>query len=172
MIISGVHSFFCFMRGSTQSGPDAMSNAGGIGDDQGGTRIGSSFRQCFYCLVVIGSHGNLGHIYISICHGNGCQIFFSAFLAACGKFCGRAQGSCFGCLSACIGVNFRIQYQDIDIPSTGKDMIQTAESYIICPAVSAHDPLDGVRGISMLFCHILSHEHSVTKFGRIFKKGI
>ncbi len=95
----------------------------------------------FYSLVHVGSQSDLCYINISVRHGDHAEVFFLSLFACCRKFsdsCGRGG---FRGLAARVGVNFRIQYENVDVFSGRKDMIQTTEADIVCPAVAAEDPL-------------------------------
>ena len=147
MIVAGIHRLFGLLGRASQACADAVGDTGGIGDDQGRARIGGSFRERADRLAQIGAHGNLGHIYGAVGHGHGCQVLFGRLLAAGGKFGSGAQRGCLGSLAAGVGVDFRVQHQDIDILSAGQHMVQAAEADVVGPAVAAYDPLYGGSGI-------------------------
>ena len=68
------------------------------------------------------------------------RSFFGRRLAARGKLGHGAARGGFGGLAAGVGVDFGIQHQDVDVPAGGQDMVQTAVTDIVGPAVAADDP--------------------------------
>ena len=46
----------------------------------------------------------------------------------------------FGCLSAGVGVDFRVQNQEVDVLAGGDDMVETAVTDVIGPAVATDAP--------------------------------
>ena len=167
------------MGRAAHAGPETVGDTGGIGDEQRGARIGCSLGDCLDGLIEVSPHGNLGHIHGSVGHGHGRQVLFRRFLAAGDKFCGRAQRGCLGSLTAGVGVNFRVQYQNIDIFPAGQYVVQTAETDIIGPSVSADDPLDGVSVLLWLSRRdaapgggFLRHQHAVAEFRGVLEEGV
>ena len=112
-----------------------------VSNNQGWSRISLSLRDRLHCLVEVSSHCDLSNIYIAIAHCNTCQIFLLGFLSACRELCHCTCLCSLGGLSTCVRVNFSIEYHNIDILSACKDMIQSTESDVISPSVSAENPL-------------------------------
>ena len=83
----------------------------------------------------------MSHIYITVAHRNHAQIFFAVRFTGSGKFCYRTDRRSFRHLTAGIRVHFRIQYQNIYVSARSDNVIQTAETDIVCPAVTADNPV-------------------------------
>ena len=92
-------------------------------------------------LILIGTHGDLCHIDVTIAHGDGSQILLLDVLTACSKLCHRADRCCLGSLTARIGINLGVDAEDIDILAGSKHMIHTAKADIVAPAVTTDNPL-------------------------------
>ena len=155
MPVTSLYSQLFFCLRFAHAFLDTMIDTRSISDDHRWSRISLCLCDGLHCLVEICAHGNLCHIYISIAHGNAGQVFLLHFLAACCKLGNRTCRGSFGRLSACVGVHFCIKYHDIDIFSAGKYMVQTAESYIVRPAVTAKDPLGFFTQEVFLFQNLL-----------------
>ena len=67
-----------------------------------------------------------------------------ANLATAAAWCG------FAGLSACVGIHFGIEHQDVHVASGGQHMVETAVADIVGPAVAADDP-DGF--LDEAVCH-------------------
>ena len=61
-------------------------------------------------------------------------------LAAGGELGDRAARGGFGGLAAGVGVDLRIEHQDVDVAAGGDDVIEAAVADVVGPAVAAHDP--------------------------------
>ena len=127
-----------------------MADTRGVGDDKRGTGIAFSLTDGLYGLVIVCAHSDLCYIHIAIAHGHACQVFLAGALSAGRKFCSGAGRGRLGGLTACIGINLRIKYQDIDILTAGKNVIQSAEADIIGPSVASENPL-GLLGEAVFF---------------------
>ena len=94
MKIAGIYRLFFLVLGAAKSGSDAVGNTGRVGDNQGGTGEGGSLLKRPDGLVVVCTHSNLSHIYVSVGHCHRRQVFFSGSLAAGDKLSGGAKGGC------------------------------------------------------------------------------
>ena len=120
---------------------DTMVDTRSVSDDQGRSRICLCLCDGLHTLIEVRTHGNLRHIYITVAHGDGSQVFLlGVFTAGC-ELSDRSGRSCLGGLSAGVGVNLGIEYHDVDILAGSQHMVHAAESDIICPSVAAEDPL-------------------------------
>ena len=69
------------------------------------------------------------------------KIFLLHIFTACSELCNSTCRCSLGGLSACVGVNLCIEYHDVDVFAGSKNVVNTAESDIVCPSVTAEDPL-------------------------------
>ena len=100
-----------------------------------------SFYQSLNQLVLVCAHSNLCNVYIAIGHSHHTQVFFLHSLTGCSELSNCTNGCRFGCLTACVGVNFCIQYQNVYIFAGCQYVVQTAVTDIVSPAVTTEDPL-------------------------------
>ena len=119
---------------------NAMSNTGRISNQQRNTRVGFCLKKTVQRLHIIGAVRQMCNIDIFIIHGDARQIFFRGGFACCREFCHSPPGCSFRSLSACIGVHFSIQYQNIKILARCQHVIKTSISNIIGPAISPNYP--------------------------------
>ncbi|MPN31321.1 hypothetical protein SDC9_178795 [bioreactor metagenome] len=118
-----------------------MVNTRCISNNQGWSGISLSLGNSFKGLIFISTHGDLCYIYIPIAHGDYAKIFLLGLFPA-----GRKLGNCrsrsgLRRLTAGIGIYFGIKHQNVYIFAGSQYMIQSAETNIIGPAVTAEYPL-------------------------------
>ncbi len=118
-----------------------MIDTRGISDYERRPVVGFSFAEGFERLCLIGSHGHLSHVNITISGGNHTQILFAYALAGCRKFGNGTQWRCFGRLASGIGIDFGIQHQDVDVLARGNHVIQTTVTNVVCSSVTTNNPL-------------------------------
>ena len=111
-----------------------------VSDDDGRAMVALRLGDGLDALVVVSAHGNLRYIYIAIAHRDSSQIFLLGHFTSCCKLRNRTGRSGFGRLTAGVGVNLGIEYQDVYILAGSDNMVQAAEADIISPAVAAENP--------------------------------
>ncbi len=119
---------------------DAVRDAGAVGDDERGAFVGFGFGEGFDGLVAVGAEGDGGDVNVAVCHGELSKVFFAAGFAARREFCDGATGSGLGGLTACVGIDFGVEDEDVDVSAEAEDVVETAVTDVISPAVAAHDP--------------------------------
>ena len=112
-----------------------------ISDNKGRTRIAFCFHDCLYALVVVCTLCDLCNVYVTIAHCDCRKVFLLYFLTCCRELCDCAGRGSLGGLTTGIGVNFGIEYHDVDILCACKYVVNAAETDIICPAVTTENPL-------------------------------
>ena len=140
MIITGLYRKFLFFLCHLHPGFDSLINTGRISQNQRGSRICLCLCNGADTLIIIGAHGNLRHIDITITHGNRRQVFLFDLFSSCRKLSNRSKRRGFRGLPSGIGINFRIKHKNINVSAACQHMIQTAKSNIIGPAVTAKNP--------------------------------
>ena len=86
--------------------------------------VGLRFQKSFYCMRVVCAHGNLRDIDIAIAYRSHSEIFLRRRFAARGKLRDGAQRCGLRGLTSSVGINFGIQYKNIDVLTTSQHMIQ------------------------------------------------
>ena len=118
-----------------------MVDTGRVSDDKRRSRICLRLGNSLNGLYHICTHCDVCYINIAVGHCNSGKILLLGLLTAGSKLCHSTGRSRLGRLSACVGVYLSIEYHNIDIFSGSKNMIQSAESDIICPTVTTENPL-------------------------------
>ena len=111
-----------------------------VSDDQGRTFVGFCFFQSFYQLVRVCTQSNLCYVYIAIAHSQSTQVFLHCGFTACCELCNSTDRCSFGGLTACVGVYFCIYNQNVYVTTGSQNVVQTAVTDIVCPAVAAVHP--------------------------------
>ena len=122
-----------------------------ISDDQRRSGISLCFLDRLHILSLVGTHGHLCHIYITIRHRHHTQVFFTHPFTAGSKFSNSTCRSRFRRLTSGIGINLGIYHQNIYIFTAGQDMVDTTVTDIISPSVTTKDPLRFLREVSLQF---------------------
>ena len=109
-------------------------------DDEGRTVIGFGLAESSQSLFRVSAHCNLCYVYIAVCHSDLSKVFLLYCLTGSSEFSYGTDRSCLGGLSACVGVNLCIEYEDVYVLSGSKNVVNTAVTDIVCPTVTAEDP--------------------------------
>ena len=117
-----------------------MSDAVRIGDDDGRSVVGFGFKEGLDGLHPVESHGNAGHVYITVTHGHHSQVLLADGLAAGGELRDGSDGRGLGHLPPGVGVHFGVHDEDVDVLARGKHVVETAETDVVGPSVTAEDP--------------------------------
>ena len=67
---------------------------------------------------------NACNVDVAVSHGNHSEIFLSHFLSACREFSRLTELGCLGSLTACVGVNFGVENEDVYILAACKDVVK------------------------------------------------
>ena len=117
-----------------------MVDAWSISDDEGRSLVSFSFLHSPYELCRVSSHTYACNIYITIAHCHEAEVLLACTLACCSELGDRSSRCCLGCLSTGIGIDFRVENEDVDIFALSEDMVKSTVTDIICPSVSAEYP--------------------------------
>ncbi|MPN10470.1 hypothetical protein SDC9_157765 [bioreactor metagenome] len=129
----------------------ALLPARGIGDDQRRTRVGGSLIQGSHRLLLVRVDGDLGDVHVAVATGEQAEVLLTGALAGGGELRSRTQRGGLRRLATGVGVNLGVEDQHVHVLAGGQQMIQTAESDVVGPAVTAHYPhRGGHQGISQL----------------------
>ena len=120
---------------------DAVVDAGGVADDERRAVVGLGLLDDVEVLGLAGAHSDLGDIDVAVALGNHTEVFLADLLAAGGELGDSAGRGGLRALSAGVGVHLGVHDDDVDVLAAGQDVVQTAESDVIAPAVTAEDPL-------------------------------
>ena len=119
---------------------DAVGDAVGVGQDQGGPGIALGFQKRPHGVLIAGTHGHAGHIDGAVGHRHQAQVFLRGGLAGGGEFCHGRPGRGLRHLAAGVGVHLRIEHQGVDIPAAGQHVIEATKADVVGPAIPAHQP--------------------------------
>ena len=119
---------------------DAVCDAGAVGDDERRAFVFFGFLEGLEGLVAVGAEGDGGDVNITVSHGELAEVFLAArFAAGCEFGDGAARGR-LGGLTAGVRVNLGVEDEDVDVATQREDVIESAVTDVISPAVAAHDP--------------------------------
>ena len=138
--VAGFDSLLGLSHAVDHTALDTVVNARCVGDDERRTMICFGFKQCLDALVEVGTHSDLSNIYVAVRHSDGSKILLAGGLTSRSELSDRAGRSCLRSLTAGVGVNLGVEYQDVDILAGSDDMVKTAEADVVCPSVAAEDP--------------------------------
>ena len=124
---------------------DGVHFAGAVSDDQGRTVVSFGFLDGLDGLSGVGAHSDLSNVDIAIGHGDFSEALLLHFLTGSCELCNLTDVGSLGSLTAGVGVNFGIEYEDVDVFAGSENMVNAAEADVVCPAVAAEDP-NGLLG--------------------------
>src|SRR3546814_12432998 len=75
-----------------------------------------------------------------VCSSDLCQVLARRALAGRGELRRGPQRRRLRRLAACVGIDLRVQHQDIDIAILGQHMVQAAGADVVGPPVAAYEP--------------------------------
>ena len=119
---------------------DTVVNAGSISNDKRRSVVGFRFRQSLYKLSLTCAHTNLCHVHVSVGHCHHAKVLFLDTFARSGKFRNCACGRRLACLSACVGVHFGVQYQNVYVFAACQHVVKSAVADVVSPAVATENP--------------------------------
>ncbi|MPN07494.1 hypothetical protein SDC9_154764 [bioreactor metagenome] len=139
MPVTGRNRILNFKLSTAHAALNAVVNARRIADNEGRAIIGFRLSNGLGSLRIVGTHRALCNIDIAIAHSDSRKILLLDFLTSSGKLRNRASRSCLGGLTAGVGINLGIKDNDIDVLALCQNVIQTAITNIIGPAVATED---------------------------------
>ena len=149
MPVACCNSLLLLGHGDAHTALDTVVDTGSIADDEGRSVVCLSLTECLECLVVVSTHSALCNVDIAVAHSDLSEVLLLDGLTGCRELCNGADRCCFGSLTAGIGVNFCVEYENVDVLTGSQHVIQTAEADIVCPAVTTEDP-HGLLGEEVL----------------------
>ena len=135
---------------------DTMVDTRSVCDNDGRTRIAFSFYESLHTLVVISTLCDLSNVYITIAHCDSCKVFLLNVLTSCCELSDSTGRGSLGGLTTGIGVNFGIEYKDVNILCTCKNVVNATETDVVCPTVTTEDPLGLLAEVILVVEDVLS----------------
>src|SRR5690349_15774254 len=100
-------------------------------------------------MTVVRAESHAGYVDVAVVDGHQREILLASGLAAGGEFGDRASWRRLGHLAAGVGVDLRVEYEDVDVAAGSEHVIEAAITDVVGPAVAADDPdalLDQIVG--------------------------
>ncbi len=169
--VTAVDSLLHFLLAVGHAALDGVHLAGCVANDQGRAVIGFRFLDGLQGLRGVGAHGDLGHVDITVGHGNLREGLRLGLLAGSRELCDLADVGSLGSLSAGVGVDLGVEHEDVDVFAGGEDMVDAAEADVVSPAVAAEDP-DGLLGQVGLLREDLSAQLAGVAVAVLFALGL
>ena len=118
---------------------------------------------------MICAHSYLSNVYVSVAHSHHAEVFLLGALTCSCKLSNRTGRSRLGGLSAGVGVNFGIEYQNVYVFAACEYVIQSAVTDVVCPTVAAEDP-NGLLNYAV--CAVFDCGKSGLEFAFGFGNGV
>ena len=100
-----------------------------------------SFGDSFEELVLVSAHSYLSYIDVTVGNSHHAEVLLLGAFAGSSELCDSCSRGSFRGLTAGVGVNFRIENEDVDVVVRSEDMVNTAVTDIVGPTVTTDDPL-------------------------------
>ena len=126
-----------------------MVNAGGVRDDNGGAFVSGSFLETLDGVLRVCTEVNLSNVHIAVVGEDQTEVLLRSSLARCSELYGCSDRSCFGGLSAGVGIELVVEHQHIEVEPGSHHVIQPAEANVVSPAITADHP-DSLLGQCIL----------------------
>ena len=159
--------FFFFLT-LTHALADTVIDTRAIRNNYGRAVVSFRFGHGLHELVLIGTHSYLRYIYIAVRNGHHAEILLLRAFTGSGKLCNSGCRRSLGGLAARIGVNFRVEDEDVDVLILREHMVHAAEADIISPAVAAEDPVGTFDEVFLLGQEFFKNRFACRFF---FEKG-
>ena len=131
--------FFCLALAHALT--DTMVDARSVADNQGRAMVSFSFGDSFEELVLVSAHSYLSYVNIAVGNSHHAEVLLLGAFAGSSELCDSCSRGSFRGLTAGVGVNFRIEDEDVDVVVRSEDMVNTAVTDIVGPTVTTDDPL-------------------------------
>ena len=118
-----------------------MVDARRVRDDEGGAGVCFRFADRLEHLILIGAHIHLCDVDVAIGDRHHAEILLLRLFPRRSELRDRSRRGRLRCLSARVGVDLGIEHHDVDILARCKHMVKAAIADVICPSVTAEDPL-------------------------------
>ena len=139
--VAALDGFLLLVLRATHTDLDAVVDAGCVADDERRAVVGLGLLDDVEVLGLAGAHSYLGDIDVAVALGDHTEVFLADFLTGGGELGDSAGGGSLRRLSAGVGVHLGVHDDDVHILAAGQDVVETAESDVIAPTVTAEDPL-------------------------------
>ena len=119
---------------------DTVVDAGGVADQQGRSVVGFRLGDRLEKLRLACAHCALCDVDVAVAHRHHAEVLLLGALT-CGRELGDGAGRRgLGGLTAGVGIDLGIEHKDVDVFVLSEDVVQTAVTDIVSPAVAADDP--------------------------------
>ena len=139
--VATFHGQFLFVLRFAHAGFQSVGDTGRIGHDERRSGVGFCLADGLERLVVVGPHGDLRHVNVTISGGDEAEVLLSDALTAGGKLGHGTRRRSLGGLAAGVGVNFGVEDENVHIFAAGDHVVQSAVANVVGSAVTTDDPL-------------------------------
>ena len=129
--------------GGTRLRQETLLDAVRVSDDERGTVVVLSLVEGLDRSGGIGTHRDVGDVDVLVLHLHETEVLLGLNLTGSGELGDRAGRRGLGSLTAGVGVDFGIHDENLDVLAGGENMVETAVTDIVGPAVTAENP-DGL----------------------------
>ena len=119
---------------------DRVHLAGRVSNDDRRAGISLGFLDGLESLDHVCAHCDLCNVDIAVGHGDLGEGLGLDLLACCRELSDLADVGCLGCLTAGVGVDLGVEYENVDVFAGSENVVNAAEADVERPAVAAEDP--------------------------------
>ena len=124
-------SFLGLALTHTALGTESVVDTGSVSDDERRSVPCLGLADGLETLALVGTHSNLGYIYVAVCGLHQTQILLAHALAVGSKLCDGADGSGLRSLTAGIGVNLGVEYEYVHVLTATDNVVETAVTDVV-----------------------------------------
>ena len=129
------------------TGLQTVVDTGSVGDDDAGTVPSLSFADSLEGLSVVCTHCNLSDIDVAVGGGNHAEVLLADTLTLGSELSDSTERRSLGSLATGVGVNLRVEHEDVHIFACSDDVVETAVTDVIGSTVTTDDPLAALHEI-------------------------
>ena len=118
----------------------AVGDAVRVGDDDRRAVVGFGFLHGLEHLRVLVAERDARDVNVAVLHGDLREVLLRELLARRGEFRDRRDRGGLGHLSARVGIDFRVEDENLDVLARGDRVVESSVADVVRPAVAADDP--------------------------------
>ncbi len=138
MPVASVNSLLFF--GLRVSHVDTVVDTRSVADKERRSVVAFRFRDSVEELLFVRTHSALSNVNVAIAHSHHAEVLLLNSLTARSEFSNRTRRSGLTSLSACVGVNFGVYDENVDVFALSENVVESAIADIVSPAVAADNP--------------------------------
>ena len=119
---------------------DTVVDTRSVADDERRSVVIFGFDDRVEELLLVGAHSALSNVNVTVTHSDHAEVFLLDSLTAGSEFSDGTGRSGLTRLTAGVGVNFGVENENVDVFAHSENVVKSAVTDIVSPAVAAEDP--------------------------------